>query len=202
MKDFGIVSRLKKYWSKRSWFGRITDLLFYLLIILMIIPGSRKTVATTVNKIALLRPQIIRNEVLGKLKPDDYNWKLVLPDGNLVEFKKYNGKIVFLNFWATWCPPCRAEMPNIQRLYEEYGDRIEFILVTQEDPVMVQLFLDDKGFSLPFHRPASTPPSPLQSSALPTTYLINQKGEIVIKKTGAFNWDSKKTHAFLDEHLK
>ena len=202
MKDSGIITRLKKYWAKRSWFGRITDILFYLLIILMIIPGSRKTVATAVNKIALQRPQIIKKEIHGKLIPGDYGWKLVSPDGNLIELEEYRGKVVFLNFWATWCPPCRAEMPNIQRLYEEYKDKIAFILVTREDPMTVENFMKEKGYTLPFYRPASNPPAQLQSLALPTTYIINQEGEIVIKKTGAFKWDSKKANAFLDELLK
>jgi len=202
MKDSGIIARLKKYWSKRSLFGRITDLLFYLLIILMIIPGSRKTVATTINKVALLRPQIFKKEIQGILKANDYNWKLVTPDGTLLEFEELTGKVVFLNYWATWCPPCRAEMPNIQRLYEEYGDRVEFILVTQEDPVNVQSFLEDKGYSLPFVRSASNPPTLLQSSSLPTTFVINKQGEIVFKKTGAFKWDSKKTFALFDDLLE
>ncbi|MBL7113267.1 MAG: TlpA family protein disulfide reductase [Bacteroidales bacterium] len=202
MKEFVIIARLKKYWSKRSWFGKVTDLLFYLFIILLIIPGSRKTVATAVNRIAIQRPQILKKEILGKLESSDFSWKLVSPDGKLIEFEEFRGKVVFLNFWATWCPPCRAEMPDIQRLYEDYEDRIAFILVTQEDPVNVQSFIEDKGYSVPFYRPASTPPPTLQSSALPTTYIINQQGEIVIKKTGAFRWDSKKANAFLDDLLK
>jgi len=202
MEKFGIVSRLKKYWAKRSWFGRITDLLFYLLIILMIIPGSRKTVATAINKIAIQRPQVFKKEIQGKLTANDYSWKLVSPDGNLLEFEELRGKVVFLNFWATWCPPCRAEMPNIQRLYEEYEGRVEFILITQEDPLNVQSFLEEKGYSLPYYRPAGNPPSLLQSSSLPTTYIINKQGEIVIKKTGAFKWDSKKSFALLDDLLE
>jgi thiol-disulfide isomerase/thioredoxin len=201
MKDFGIT-RLKKYWSKRSWFGRITDLLFYLLIILMIIPGSRKTVATAVNKIVIHRPQVFHKKMHGKLQSPDYSWKLISQEGDLVELSTFKGKVIFLNFWATWCPPCRAEMPNIQRLYEEYKDRIAFILVTGEDPALVQDFMQARGYSLPFFRPASTPPLPLQSSALPTTCIINKQGEIVIKKTGAFRWDSKKANVYLDELLR
>lgn len=154
MKEFVIIARLKKYWSKRSWFGKVTDLLFYLFIILLIIPGSRKTVATAVNRIAIQRPQILKKEILGKLESSDFSWKLVSPDGKLIEFEEFRGKVVFLNFWATWCPPCRAEMPDIQRLYEDYEDRIAFILVTQEDPVNVQSFIEDKGYSVPFYTPA------------------------------------------------
>ncbi len=202
MGKFGVVTRLKNYWSKRSWFGKITDLLFYLLIILMIIPGSRKTVATAVNKIAIQRPQIIKKTILGKLGSNDFGWKFISPEGDIIKFEEFRDKVVFLNFWATWCPPCLAELPDIQRLYKKYQDRVAFILVTQEDQDIVQSFMKEKGYSLPFYRPVSTPPFLLQSSALPTTFIINQQGEIVLKKTGAFKWDSKKANAFLEELLK
>jgi len=197
-----IISKLKKNWSNRSLYGKITDILFYLLILLMIIPGSRKTIATAVNKIAIQRPQIIKKQIQGTLAENDYNWKLVAPDGNLVDLHEFKDKVIFLNFWATWCPPCRAEMPNIQKLYSEYHDRIAFLLVTSEEPAVVQKFMNEKGFNLPSYQPATNPPPALQSSALPTTYIINRQGEVVFKKTGAFRWDSQKASQFLEELLR
>jgi thiol-disulfide isomerase/thioredoxin len=202
MKESGIIARLKKYWAERSLYGKIVDILFYLLIVLMIIPGSRKTIATAVNKIVIQRPQVFKEKTYGTLGMNDYTWKLVATDGSLIDLQEYRNKVVFLNFWATWCPPCRAEMPNIQRLYSEYHDRIAFLLVTGDEPDVVQRFMKEKGYTLPFYRLVSTTPSALQSSSLPTTYIINRQGEIVFKKTGAFRWDSKKAGRFLDELLK
>ena len=97
---------------------------------------------------------------------------------------------MLVNLWATWCPPCIAEMPDLQALYNEYGDRVEFLFVTQENKETVQQFLNKKGYTIPVYIPTSKTPEELSSRSIPATYLIDKKGAIVINKKGAANWDS------------
>mgnify|MGYP003148631006 FL=1 len=106
-----------------------------------------------------------------------------------------------MNFWATWCPPCVAEMPSMQKLYDDYGDKVTFMFVTSDDRQKVENFLKRKNLNLPVYYPNSETPETLKSKLLPTTYIINSKGEIVVAETGAADWNSNKTRALIDDLL-
>jgi len=153
------------------------------------------------NKVIMHRPSIISENRQMSLDHEDYDWMLVDLDGRQVSFNSFRGKVVFLSIWATWCPPCRAEMPNIQRLYNEYGDRISMILASQEDPEILQRFLDENGYDLPVYRLIQTPPEKFRSASIPTTFLITREGRITVKKTGSARWDGKFFSAYLEEIL-
>ena len=116
-----LTDKLKRYFTARSPFRITTDLLFYLLILSLILPFSRKFVAVGLNKAVMHRPAVIRENNREMLSDRDFDWVMAEGDGNLVPFSRFSGEMIFLSFWATWCPPCRAEMPNIQRLYNEFG---------------------------------------------------------------------------------
>ena len=101
----------------------------------------------------------------------------------------YKGKVVFLNFWATWCPPCRAEMPDIQKLYEETGEDSDSELVilgvafpnfgdeTSEDGI--RMFLEENGYTYPTVMDTeATLMAPYYITAYPTTYMIDRDGNI------------------------
>ena len=111
------------------------------------------------------------------------------------------GEITFLSFWATWCAPCVAELPSIQALYQDYGEDVNFVLVTRENPETVVDFLAKKELDLPVYFPVSQVPEELQSSSIPTNFLIDQEGHILIQENGAANWNSAKVRALLDDLL-
>tara|TARA_R110002050_G_scaffold286121_2_gene436383 strand:- start:183916 stop:184368 length:453 start_codon:yes stop_codon:yes gene_type:complete len=71
----------------------------------------------------------------------DYNWQLSSQDRVAHNFNEYNDKVVVLNFWATWCPPCVAEMPSFQKLYNDYGDRVTFLFLATDEEEKVASFL-------------------------------------------------------------
>lgn len=127
-----------------------------------------------------------------------YDWQLADMQGNRVDFNAFKGKKIVINFWATWCPPCVAEMPSMQALYDDYGDQVVFIFVTNEDKATVSTFLQKNDYTFPVYQPRSIAPAELQSKALPTTYLISEKGEIVIHKTGAADWNTEKVRGLLE----
>ena len=132
---------------------------------------------------------------------DSYQWKLTDLENRPFDFEAQRGKVILVNFWATWCPPCVAEMPSMQKLYDDYGEKVTFMFVTSDDRQKVENFLKRKNLNLPVYYPDSETPETLKSKLLPTTYIINSKGEIVVAETGAADWNSNKTRALIDDLL-
>jgi len=133
---------------------------------------------------------------------DSYQWKLTDLENGTFNFEEQKGKIILVNFWATWCPPCVAEMPSLQELFNDYGDKVVFMFVTSEDHQKVEDFLKRKNLHLPIYYPDSDPPKMLRSKLLPTTYIIDRDGKIIVAETGAANWNSSKTRELIDGLLK
>jgi thiol-disulfide isomerase/thioredoxin len=133
----------------------------------------------------------------------NYDWQLKglnTADINLSEVK---GKVVFVNFWATWCPPCRAELPMIQKLYNDYKDKVTFIFVTNENWEKVSQFFNTNNYNLPVYNSISTPPNQfLKTNSIPSSFLVDKNGSILIEKVGAADWNSDKTRSIINEILK
>lgn len=132
-------------------------------------------------------------------------FKLKGLDGKTVAFESLKGKVVFMNIWATWCPPCIAEMPNIQKLYEKVGsDKIAFVMLSVDEGGMekVQKFIDKKGYTFPVYMPASDFPQEFYSSAIPTTFIISPEGRIVAKQEGMAEYDTPEVREFLQSMVK
>ena len=126
-------------------------------------------------------------------------------DGKQVSFESLKGKVVFLNIWATWCPPCVAEMPNIQKLYEKVGsDKIAFVMLSVDEGGMdkVKKFVAKKGFTFPVYMPASQFPQEFYSQSIPTTFIISPEGKIVAKQEGMAEYDTKEVRDFLQSMVK
>ncbi|MFC4712151.1 peroxiredoxin family protein [Planococcus dechangensis] len=123
----------------------------------------------------------------GDLAPD---FMLTDQNGETVQLSDYRGKKVILNFWATWCPPCRAEMPHMQQFHEDNTDSdVEILAVnlTAQDngAEAISSFIDEFGltFSIPMDETGSTAQS-YQIRTVPTTYILNTRGEIAEKIVG------------------
>ena len=131
----------------------------------------------------------------------DYNFVLIDKEGNRKSFADYKDKVVFVNFWATWCPPCIAEMPDIHDLYTEMESTdIEFVLIALDDDFQkAKDFVRKKKFDFPIYQLASPLPKVFESSAIPTTYVISPEGKIVMSKSGMAKYNTKKFKNFLEE---
>jgi len=196
-----LKKRWSTYWNKKGWFSKVSDLVFVLLVIAMLIPASRKQLSTFVTGITAMSPKSLPSEKQEKLGQQDYKWSFTDVNGNAVSLGSFDGKPVFLNFWATWCPPCIAEMPDIQELYNQYSDRVAFLLITDEQPEKVKAFLERKAFDMPVYFHRSAIPPIFESQSIPTTFIISPEGKVVIRKTGAAKWNSSKMHELLDKML-
>ncbi len=111
----------------------------------------------------------------------------------------YQGKVVFLNFWATWCPPCRQEMPNIQALYEKHGGNIQDLVVLgvaspnagrEQDAEAVAAFLEEQGYTFPVVMDEGGQWAGVYGiSAYPTTFMIDREGRVFGYVQGAITAD-------------
>ena len=181
---------LQKHWS---------SLLFVFFIILMIIPTTRMPIQVFLQRTISLSPSEIKKEDRTALI--DYDWKLSDLNSNTVNLSESKGKVILINFWATWCPPCVAEIPEFQELFDVYKNKIDFYFVTTDQTEKINFFLDKKGHDLPIFRPLEEPPNVLGYKSLPTTYLISKKGEIIMRKVGAASWNSDKVHQTINDLL-
>ncbi|NJW51342.1 TlpA family protein disulfide reductase [Salinimicrobium oceani] len=182
---------LKKNWS---------NLIFIVIIILLIVPQTRKPIQIGLNRVIAFSPTRISEKDRENL--ESYNWNLVDLEGKPVNFKHSIGQVAIVNLWATWCPPCIAEMPSFQKLYSEYGDRVDFYFVTSEDPEKLKRFMDKKDYDLPVYLPLGLAPEKMRSRSLPTTYVISRNGKVVVDKKGSANWNDSGFKKLLEDLLK
>ena len=179
-----------------------SNILFAIFIILLIIPQTRTPIQVAINKVKLLvwSPSIEDEEDQIQIEAFGYALKNVEGFDETLEIGK--GKITFISYWATWCPPCLAELPSIEGLYQDYGDKINFLLITNEKSEVVMPFMNKKNYKLPVYIAQMNPPQELAHKNIPTSFLIDAQGKIIIKETGSADWNSKKVRRLLDGLLK
>ena len=133
----------------------------------------------------------------------NYNFNLKNLKGDVVEVEQFKGKTIFLNLWATWCGPCRMEMPSIQKLYSQVDtSKVVFVMLSVDRPAdleKVKSFILDKEYTFPVYTPGSTLPSQLQVNVIPTTFVIGPDGKIESNESGAANYDTPEFKKFLEE---
>lgn len=125
-------------------------------------------------------PSIPIDNRLDKLKLSELS-------GQAIHLKDYYGKPVFLNFWATWCAPCRSEMTTIEELSKQFNNEVIFLLASDEDTSKIQNFLSENKFDLHFIH-MDVPMIDAYIIELPTTFLIDRKGHLVEEEEGFRIW--------------
>jgi peroxiredoxin len=167
--------------------------------------------ATLVTTLALL---LVENEALarehlfeamgmakvtGQRAPD---FTLSSTDGTQVSLQQYQGKVVFLNFWATWCIPCREEMPALEKLHQTYQtqDLVILAIDLKESPEQVKAFFEKHALS--FASVIDTDGTIFRAysvTGMPTTYLIGRDGHILARGIGGRDWTKAEAHELIRE---
>lgn len=133
------------------------------------------------------------------------DFKAVDLEGNSVHFNHFRGKVVLLNFWATWCGPCKKEMIPMEVLYQQYKERGLIILAVSLDQggeKVVKSFVEKKGLTFPvLIDTVGKVKSIFRVTSLPTTFLINQDGRIIGKSLGPRDWASEAAFALVESLL-
>lgn len=146
--------------------------------------------------IAILRPGNAAPGI-GESAPD---FELSDLDGRKVKLSDYRGKVVVLNFWATWCPPCVQEMPSLTRLHESLGPRgVTVVTVSvDEDEQALRRFVANHGVRVPVLRdPGRTVSNRYQTYKYPETYILDRQGRLVEKVIGERDWSDAATMGFV-----
>jgi thiol-disulfide isomerase/thioredoxin len=165
----------------------------------MLIPSTRKELSAFLIRTTSLPPSSLDKQDQYVINNQTRAWTLYDYNGKVYKFDDFNNKPVFLNMWATWCPPCVAELPAIVDLYQENNETANFILVSYENPEVVKAFAEKNGYSeLPFYYASSTP-FDFESQSIPTTFIISKEGRVMLKKKGAARWNSDRTVRLLKQ---
>ncbi len=130
----------------------------------------------------------------------DFRWRLKEVGAAPTSLEAFRGRVLFINMWATWCGPCVRELAGIQALMESLepeGRDVSFLLVSPEEPERVEPFLRVQGYDLPVYLEIQEMPEAFGLEALPTTWIVDSRGRIVLKHRGAADWNQPEVRDFL-----
>jgi thiol-disulfide isomerase/thioredoxin len=148
-----------------------------------------------------------KDGIAGRLPPKkfpaDYSLQLRTLEGKKVDLSKKRGHVIFLNFWATWCGPCRQELPSLEVLYQVFKDRdIFFAYVTSQPASVVGAYLRKNQIDVPVYVAESGTTGPYMQQGIPVTFIIGKDGYWAVKRLGSGKWDSQEIIDYLDSLIK
>jgi thiol-disulfide isomerase/thioredoxin len=186
------------FWDRCVFRGFIA--VFFLCMIFIIPQQLEAQVSSEAEK--AFREAGIR---ILKNKQNPVNLTLPLLGGGNGSLSSYKGKVVILNFWATWCPPCRSEMPSMETLYQHFKNQGLQILAVDmsEERDVVQQFVRSNRYTFPVLLDIDGKVgSQYGISAIPTTYILDREGKIIGRIVGSIRWDNPKVITAFEELLK
>lgn len=175
--------------------------IIYIVLIVIIgiiafVPGVKDFLRDQFFPIATIENAVTVSE-------EDYDIELQginVPSTNL---KNLKDKPIFLNFWGTWCPPCRKEWPSIQKLYDTRKGNVDFVLIAMNDEeAAVRKFLQENKYTVPVYIAQSPISEKLLPKVFPTTFLLDKTGRIIIKEDAYRDWNTESVHQFIDNIVK
>jgi peroxiredoxin len=168
-------------------------------------PGATAATAPTKPRAGRVIPVDVAFKELDLIKParqkiaDDFT--LATPKGQKVKLSDYRGKLVFMNFWATWCPPCREEMPAMQRLWDQQKDKgfVMLAISVDHDPDLVPSFVKNHKFTFPvLVDPKMEAANAYGVRALPSSFIIDRQGNMTAYAIGPRNWDNDAANSLIE----
>lgn len=142
-------------------------------------------------------PDIPGNEIVS------LDWNIQRLDETTINLEQaFKGKVLFLNFWATWCPPCTGEMPSIEKLYKAFGQRVQFVCVSHEKTKTIKDFRGKNSYTFPMFHNEGNVPEVFHADGIPATFIISNEGRILLKHVGGADWAHESVVKFLEEVLE
>lgn len=188
-----IIKYLKKEWS--------TVLMGGFVLLMLFSTSSRSWVLRQVMHTGIFNARVKE----AKPMPEGvsaYNFKFQDENGQIIDLESLKGKVIFINFWASWCPPCIAEFPAIEEFRHQFKDDPDiYIMMINEDskPNAAENFLTKNEYSTPIHKLVTRAPTDLYAGKLPTTVLLDKNGRIRMHKEGVGNYNTKKFYKQVEE---
>ncbi len=197
---------------KRSHIFNGILLVFALLMIFS--PGTKALVSQGLMKIGLFRPNLsapkagtepaaLPAENTTATPGNGQNPVLFMDSsGKQIDAANLKGKVVFINFWATWCPPCIAEMPSIDKLHQRFrdNDQVVFLMVDVDNQIVKsESFMHKRKLNLPVHVPVGEIPGHWLGNSIPTTVILDKKGMIAARHEGMADYSRQEVFDFINE---
>lgn len=177
-----------------------TNVLFFtLILVILFVPDAKAFLIRGLMEIGLYNPKIeqpaSRVSDLNGIQFKDIK-------GNVIDLGSLKGKVIFVNFWATWCPPCRAEMPSLAKLYGQFknDDAIVFIFADADGDLQKSTkYMSKRKYEMPVFKVNSDVPAEIFSGSLPTTVVFDKLGRLSFRHEGIADYNDKKFAAFLNK---
>ncbi len=174
---------------------------------LVIIVGVLQLTGQLENVVSMGQSAILKTGIfnagteLEMAEDFDFTFQAVSLDGQILNMDSLRNKVVFLNLWATWCGPCRAEMPTIQSLYDDIKDPNIVFLILSVDRIDAEKRVTDYikayNYTFPVYILNGQPTEQIHVPTLPTTFVISKDGKIIRIETGMKNYDTEQFKKFL-----
>jgi thiol-disulfide isomerase/thioredoxin len=175
----------------------VSILLFGFLLVMIFSPDAKSWLLQQLVSTGLFKAEI-KKEGVSNI-PENTSFLFTNAEGKTTSTNGLKGKVVFINFWASWCPPCRAEMPSVVALYKQLqnDDRFVFLFMNEdEDKTKAIQYLEKNHFTIPLYNRSGEVPNEIFSGTLPTTIVINKDGKVVLKHQGMAGYN---TEAFMKQ---
>ena len=176
-----------------------------LLLLILFVPGVRLFFTQGLMKLGFFKPKIEVPKDVVQVSNPYQGLEFMGQDGKILDGAELEGKVVFINFWATWCGPCVAEMPSIQKLYDVYkSDKdIVFLLIDVEGQMAESLaFMEEHKLDMPIYNMATDLPSGWLGNAIPVTMVLNRKGVIAFRQEGSADYSRQEFVDFVQSLVK
>lgn len=164
--------------------------------------GSQAEVFGKVQQAVLSTGIMNAGELDESVQQDaSYDFKLQNEAGEIINAKTLKGKTIFINIWATWCAPCVAEMPSINKLFGKVKDNedVVFLMISEDKEFQkAKDWVAKKEFDFPIYKLASRLPDQYETNVIPTTVVISAEGKIVVKHTGMANYNTRRFRKLLE----
>ncbi len=145
---------------------------------------------TTETKLEVTAPVAAENAVAVSVLPD---FKMKGTDGSIINLADMKGKKIFVNLWATWCPPCKAEIPSIENLYSKLDkEKTVFVMLSlDEDFELAKAYAQKNKMKLPVYAPADNIPEVFNTNGIPATFIFDEQGALIKVNNGMDNYDTE-----------
>ena len=165
---------------------------FLAVVLMLTMHACTNKVAQTSNAdqtAAEATPAALKEAPVAKTLP---SFTVLDVAGNKLDIQQFKGKKVLVNLWATWCPPCRAEMPSIAKLYQAVDtSKVQFVMVALDnDFETAKQYVQKKSIALPVFFPAGDVPELFAVNGIPTTFIFDESGALIAQHEGSENYNT------------
>lgn len=184
----------------------ISNLLFFGFIIFLFTPYGLNTKAKITEGLLYIKGILMTPAVKSteeRIALDNFNVNLKeVSNARDINLNSLKGKVVFINHWATWCGPCRAEMPSLNKLYRDYADKVSFIFLTNDPKKAVDKYYEAYNFDFPTYMPISALPQQINTTTLPATFILDKEGRIILEEFSPADWNTTSVRELLDKLIE